>query len=1159
MKKLYLLIAITIFGIVFLFYPAITADSSELFSEATDINGRVITENYVENEVIVKFKDESMEVDENSVESSFNTFKTNNNLSLQKRISRQNSALLKSDTKTTEELIDELSRDPAVEYVEPNYIYHASWTPNDASFGLQWGFHNTGQTVNGTAGTADADIDMPEAWSFLSDETMSEVKVAVLDSGVALNSPELENIIQPGYDFVDDDAYAYDYLNHGTHVAGTIAATTNNSIGVSGFGNEIKIIPIRVLGITGSGTTADIVEGLYDAYDRGAKIINMSLGGSGYSASMYNAIGIGAADYDCLIVAAAGNDSTNNDGGTHQYPSDYDLDNIISVTATDQNDSLASFSNYGTTSVDVAAPGVNIYSTAPYNVFDEDFNGASVTSFSGTEFSSSGSNNYWKTDISGSNVWAYGDSSSNPYSASSNGIITSTTFDSTGEDTAVLQYTYFVEAEHQALCSNDYLSAQVFNGSTWTETMYYCGSLQSDTAGIDVTSYRDDSMRVRFKWVTDGSDSNYFGAAIDNVKVLLPESEIVNYEYMNGTSMATPHVAGLAAMLKSYNPNYAYTGLKNAIMENVDIKAGLSGYVASGGRINAYKAFTGTDTINPTATINYSSTLPTNSNVVATLVPSETVTVTNNSGSLSYTFLENGSYTFEFQDEAGNPGTAIATVSTIDKVVPTATISYSTTDFTQSNVVATLVPSETITVTNNSGLDTYNFLDNGSFVFSFEDAVGNEGTATATVANIDLVAPTDPTAIIAYSDSSKVIQLDNSNWQNYQQIYFEWSGAEDSVSGIEGYYVRLSKDSYADALDGDLQTGTSFTTPRLTADGVYYLNIKTIDNAGHVSEGTSYYVSVKVPFIITGTKEGGGPEVRVYTSDGYLITHFNAYAETFRGGVNVATGDIDGDGVFEIITAAGIGGGPQIRIFDFQGNNKGWDFFAYDTCFRGGVNVAVGDVDGGKSEIVTAPMSAGGPNTRVFGYRSGVIQPTTENFLSYASTFRGGVSVSVGDLDGGKGEIITTPTSNGGPQIRIFGYRDSVFRPVVLGIMAYAESFRGGINSVTGDVNGDGRDEIVTGIVKNGGPHLRIFGRDSERKISLINPGFMAYHPDFRGGVSLASCDVNDDGYDEIITGVGGDGNPLVRIFDQNGVQVMTEFNAYSTDYQNGITVACAN
>ena len=234
--------------------------------------------------------------------------------------------------------------------------------------------------------------------------------------------------------------------------------------------------------------------------------------------------------------------------------------------------------------------------------------------------------------------------------------------------------------------------------------------------------------------------------------------------------------------------------------------------------------------------------------------------------------------------------------------------------------------------------------------------------------------------------------------------------------------------------------------------------------------------SIFTQAIMLGAKAGAPPEVRLYSTDGNLISRFNAYEEHFTGGVQVGMGDIDGDGTVEIITAPGRGSAPNVRIFDTNGRFI-TGFFAYDIGFHGGVNLAVADIEGdGKFEIVTAPKAGGGPNVRIFGFRDGSIIPTTENFMAYAPEFRGGVSIALGDIDGdGEKDIVTAPESSGGPHLRIFSFKLGIYRPSILALMAYGESFRGGIEVTAGDMDGDGRAEVVTGIIQGGGPHIRIF------------------------------------------------------------------------------------
>jgi hypothetical protein len=229
--------------------------------------------------------------------------------------------------------------------------------------------------------------------------------------------------------------------------------------------------------------------------------------------------------------------------------------------------------------------------------------------------------------------------------------------------------------------------------------------------------------------------------------------------------------------------------------------------------------------------------------------------------------------------------------------------------------------------------------------------------------------------------------------------------------------------------------------------------------------------------------------------EGDKQSEFFAYATTFKGGVNVASGDVNGDGVGEIITGAGPGGGPHVRIFNQSGQLIS-QFFAYATTFKGGVNVASGDVNGdGVDEIITGAGPGGGPHVRILDKDGKKIS----DFFAYATTFKGGVNVAVGDLDGeGQAEIITGVVSGGTPQVKIFDYLGKT--KFTSGFFAYAETFKGGVNVASGDVNGDGLDEIITGAGPGGGPHVRIFNKEGTNQYQ-----FFAYANTFKGGVSVSS------------------------------------------------------
>ncbi len=217
------------------------------------------------------------------------------------------------------------------EYIEPNYIYHQLEVPNDPEYSKQWNLHN---------------INVEQAW----DETKGEgVTVAVIDTGVTkVNDLKLTKFVK-GYDFVNDKISANDDNGHGTHVAGTIAQSTNNGYGVAGIAYKANIMPLKVLSASGGGTVADIAEAIKFAADNDADVINMSLGGAGESHLLQEAINY-AYDKGVVIVAAAGNENRNSASYPARYP------RVISVAATDAAGEKAPYSNYGA-GVDIAAPG----------------------------------------------------------------------------------------------------------------------------------------------------------------------------------------------------------------------------------------------------------------------------------------------------------------------------------------------------------------------------------------------------------------------------------------------------------------------------------------------------------------------------------------------------------------------------------------------------------------------------------------------------------------------------------------------------------------------------------------------------------------------------------------------------------------------------------
>ena len=273
--------------------------------------------------------------------------------------------------------IASLSTHAEVRYAEPNYVYHVVVIPNDPSFNVLWGLQNTGQS----GGVPGADIDATDAWDlWTGNPTVVEGSI---DTGINLTHPDLAGNIWTnpgevpnngidddnngyvddvnGWNFINNSSNPSDDYEHGSHTSGTVGAVGNNSTGVTGVNWAIQMMAVKVCNQYGSCPNSAIIKGIDYATNNHAFVTNNSYGGGGYSQAMYDAISRADAA-GSLFVAAAGNNGSNNDASPF-YPASYNLPNIIAVAATDRYDNRASFSNYGATSVDLGAPGVDIYST----------------------------------------------------------------------------------------------------------------------------------------------------------------------------------------------------------------------------------------------------------------------------------------------------------------------------------------------------------------------------------------------------------------------------------------------------------------------------------------------------------------------------------------------------------------------------------------------------------------------------------------------------------------------------------------------------------------------------------------------------------------------------------------------------------------------------
>ena len=530
-----------------------------------------------------------------------------------------------------------LERDPDVAFAEPNYLYRLTQTiPNDPDFGLLWGLHQD---------PGDHDIDAPEAWSV---QTGTDVMVAVIDSGVAYDHPDLDDNIwvnddppgggdqdgngriddTNGWDFVQNDNTPLDFNGHGTHVAGTIGAEGNNGAGIAGVNWDVQIMPIRAGDAYGSLTNAHVAAAVNYACAEGARVVNGSFGGPGKAMAISNAVTSNACK-DTLFVFAAGNEGrvlNNNTNATNAYPCEYHrpsphgvgAKNVICVAASNMSDGIAGFSNRGKSAVHLAAPGVNIYSSFPEwsPVFSDDLEGG-FTNWAeglGQSFPNTASTGPWQrtSELASSGSFSMTDSPGGQYQNNQNYTIrNNATLNLTGRVGCGVDYALelvILDFNPSTGTVFDWFAFERATGSggPWTEMSFYFGSSNGSFVPLtDDLSAFDGSANAYFRFLvhTDGSD-RYGGAHVDDVVVRCLAAGGEDYAEHDGTSMATPHVAGVAALLRAQKPAMSLAKLKNAILKGVDKRSGLSDRVSTGGRLNADRSLEiAMDNVAPDTTI----------------------------------------------------------------------------------------------------------------------------------------------------------------------------------------------------------------------------------------------------------------------------------------------------------------------------------------------------------------------------------------------------------------------------------------------------------------------------------------------------------------------------------------------------------------------------